>query len=50
LTAELRGGSETSDSVQALASIFAAQLTGVLASSVPAAESEDAAVTRTAAG
>jgi hypothetical protein len=50
LTAEMRGGSETSDSVQALAAIFAAQLTGVLASSVPAAENEDASVTRTAAG
>jgi hypothetical protein len=51
LTAEMRGGSETSDSVQALAAIFAAQLTGVLASSVPAAENAEASVTsRTAAG
>jgi GAF domain-containing protein len=31
LTAEIRGGGETSDSAQALAAIFAAQLVGVLA-------------------
>jgi hypothetical protein len=49
LAVEMKGGSETSDSVQALAAIFAAQLTGVLASSVPA-EEHNASVTRTAAG
>ena len=48
LAAEMRGGSETSDSAQALAAIFAAQLTGVLAPSVP--EEQDASVTRSAAG
>lgn len=37
LTAEIRGGSETSDSVQALAALFAAQLSSVLAFSTPAA-------------
>lgn len=36
LSVEIRGGGETSDGVQALAAIFAAQLAGVLA--VPAAE------------
>jgi len=46
LTAEIKGGSETADSVQALAAIFAAQLAGVLAGSVP--HSEDAERTRTA--
>lgn len=49
LAAEMKGGSETSDSAQALAAIFAAQLTSVLASSVAAGE-PDASVTRTAAG
>ena len=34
LRAEIRGGGESSDSVQALAAIFAAQLAGVLAKSV----------------
>jgi len=34
LTAEIRNGSETSDGVQALAAIFAAQLAGVLVDSV----------------
>jgi hypothetical protein len=37
LAAEILAGSETSDGVQALAALFAAQLTGVLAGSVPAA-------------
>ena len=37
LSAEIRGGGETSESVQALAAIFAAHLAGVLASA-PAAE------------
>lgn len=37
LTAEISGGSETSDSVQALAALFAAQLSSVLAFSTPAA-------------
>jgi hypothetical protein len=36
-TAEILAGSETSDAVQALASLFAAQLTGILAASLPAA-------------
>jgi GAF domain-containing protein len=36
LSVEIKGGGETSDSVQALAAIFAAQLAGVL--SVPAAD------------
>ena len=39
LTAEILAGSETSDSVQALASLIAAQLTGVLAGSVSASDS-----------
>lgn len=39
LTAEIRGGGETSDTIQALAALFAAQLASVLASSaVPAVE------------
>ncbi len=38
LTAEIRGGGETSDSVQALAAIFAAHLVGVLATAPAAAE------------
>ncbi len=50
LTAEMNGGTETSDGAQALAAIFAAQLAGVLASSVPAADQEDGAASRTAAG
>ena len=50
LTAEMNGGGETSDSVQALAEIFAAQLAGVLASSVPAAEDREPSASRTAAG
>jgi hypothetical protein len=37
LTAEIKGGSETSDTVQALAAIFAAQLASLLASSATAA-------------
>jgi len=41
LSAEIRSGGETSQSVQALASIFAAQLAGVLASA-PDAEMEEA--------
>ena len=38
-TAELLAGRETSEAVQAIASLFAAQLTGVLAASVQRAES-----------
>ena len=41
LSAEIRGGGETSDSIQALATIFAAQLAGVLATT-PAADISDA--------
>jgi hypothetical protein len=40
LTAEVRDGGETSEQVQALASIFAAQLAGILAASSTAAASE----------
>ena len=40
LSVEIKGGGEASDSVQALAEIFAAQLAGVL--SVPAAEAASA--------
>jgi hypothetical protein len=40
LSVEIKGGGETSDSVQALAAIFAAQLAGVL--SVPAADAAPA--------
>jgi hypothetical protein len=36
LTAEIKGGAETSDTVQSLAAIFAAQLAGVLAPTVAA--------------
>ncbi|HEX4348568.1 MAG TPA: hypothetical protein VHZ73_13415 [Vicinamibacterales bacterium] len=43
LTAEIKGGAESADSVQALASIFAAQLAGVLAT-VPADENAPARV------
>jgi hypothetical protein len=53
LTAEMKSGSETSDAAQALASIFAAQLTGVLASSLPAApalDEEPPAASRSAVG
>ena len=42
LTAEILAGSETSDGVQALASLIAAQLTGVLAGSVTAAPRTEA--------
>ena len=38
LTAEIRGGAEISDTVQSLAAIFAAQLSGMLAASSAAAE------------
>jgi GAF domain-containing protein len=38
LSAEIRDGGETSDSVQALAVIFAAQLAGVLTVTAPAEE------------
>jgi hypothetical protein len=38
LSAEIRDGGETSDSVQALAAIFAAQLASVLATTAPAEE------------
>jgi hypothetical protein len=50
LTAELKNGSETSDGVQALGAIFAAQLSNVLASSVTAAEEPGTLEGRTAAG
>ena len=40
LTAEIKNGGETSDGVQALASIFAAQLAGLLAASVAAEDAE----------
>jgi len=42
LSAEIRSGGETSDSVQALAAIFAAQLAGVLATTAPAEEIHEA--------
>jgi hypothetical protein len=49
LTAEITGGAEASDSVQALASIFAAQLATVLAPSAGAADqSQDAPQDRSA--
>jgi hypothetical protein len=44
LTAEIRDRGETADSVQALAAIFAAQLAGVLAGSVPTAADRAEAV------
>jgi hypothetical protein len=50
LTAEMRSGSETSDGAQALGAIFAAQLAGVLASSIPAMEEQGSFENRTAAG
>jgi hypothetical protein len=43
LSAEFRSGSETSDSVQALAAIFAAQLSGILSPSTPAGSSSESA-------
>ena len=43
LTAEIRGGAETSDTVQSLAAIFAAQLAGVLAPTVAAGAETDTA-------
>jgi hypothetical protein len=43
LSAEIRSGGETSQSVQALASIFAAQLAGVLAASPAAAPEQQEA-------
>jgi hypothetical protein len=43
LTAEIKGGAETSDTVQSLAAIFAAQLAGVLAPTVAAAAEPDTA-------
>jgi hypothetical protein len=46
LSAEIRGGGETSELIQAFATIFASHLAGVLASA-PAAEIPE---TRTAAG
>ncbi|HKT79621.1 MAG TPA: GAF domain-containing protein [Vicinamibacterales bacterium] len=49
-TAELTTGSETSDSTQALAAIFAAQLAGVLASPQPAADEHDVSENRSAVG
>jgi hypothetical protein len=48
LTAEIKGGSETADSVQALAAIFAAQLASVLAGSVAPAEAQREPKTGTA--
>ena len=42
LSAEIRGGGETSDSVQALAAIFASHLAGVLSTTAPAADATDA--------
>jgi hypothetical protein len=48
LTAEIKGGSETADSVQALAAILAAQLASVLGGSAAPADTEGE--TRTAAG
>jgi len=42
LSAEIRGGGETSDSVQALATIFAAQLAGVIATTPEASEQRTA--------
>jgi hypothetical protein len=42
LSAEIRDGGETSDSVQALAAIFAAQLTGVVATTPEASEQRTA--------
>ena len=41
-SAEIRGGGETSDSVQALATIFAAQLAGVIATTPEASEQRTA--------
>ena len=41
LSAEIRSGGETSDSVQALAAIFAAQLAGVLGTAAPAEEIQE---------
>ena len=46
LTAEVRDGGETSEQVQALASIFAAQLAGILAASTTGAASEARTVAR----
>jgi GAF domain-containing protein len=43
LSAEIRGGGEASDSVQALATIFAAQLAGVIATTPEASEQRTAA-------
>ncbi len=43
LTAEIKGGAETSDTVQSLAAIFAAQLAGVLAPTVAAGLEADTA-------
>jgi hypothetical protein len=43
LTAEIKGGAETSDTVQSLAAIFAAQLAGVLGSTVAAGVEADTA-------
>jgi hypothetical protein len=43
LTAEIKGGAETSDIVQSLATIFAAQLAGVLAPTVAAGLEADTA-------
>jgi hypothetical protein len=42
LSVEIRGGGETSDGIQALVGIFAAQLAGVLAGSVADASASDA--------
>jgi hypothetical protein len=42
LTAEIKGGAETSDAVQSLAAIFAAQLAGVLAGAASDAQAPEA--------
>lgn len=50
LTAEMNGGRETSDRVQALGAIFAAQLAGMLTPSAPAAEDHGSFESKTTAG
>ena len=49
LSAEIRSGGETSESVQALASIFAAQLAGVLGTAPAATQPTEIAEPRVAA-
>jgi hypothetical protein len=48
LTAEIRGGGETSDATQAFAAIFASQLANVVAASVVTALPEEMAEQKTA--